>query len=80
MDVEDDNSINVIRYRVRALEKSQTEVLIRVTGLELWKSKVEDLIKIRGGDPPVKENSKYNWAAIIIAALTALGLIAAAIK
>lgn len=74
--------INGIDKDIGEIQQAHKEALIRVSGLELWKAKVEDLIRVQpGGDAAItRDNSKYNWAAIIISALTAIGLIAQAIK
>lgn len=74
------NEANALRdYRIGKLEETQKEVIVRVGGLELWKAKVEDIIKGKSGNQPTTFDnpSGKDWVKIVIMALTIIGSLVA---
>jgi hypothetical protein len=66
-------------YRILQLEKDRDAHATRITGLELWKAKVEDTIKEKitpGGNITDSANSK-DWIKIVIMALTIISALVA---
>lgn len=73
------NSNQLHEYRINRLEEYQKEIAVRVGGLELWKAKVEDIIKGKVSDPAnaAVDATGKDWVKIVILALTIIsGLVA----